>query len=397
MFKTALYGLTSALALSALGAGAASADDWNFSMAPGPRWDAADSDDYFKLRGRVYIDHADIDWSSPLSGAPGDDFEFRTARLGIEGRFSSVKYVAEFDFAGDDVKAKDVHLTFDLGEGALRFGQFKTMNSLDEQTSSRHTSFMERGMLTDLFGLDRRVGVAYYWNNDNFTVSAGVFGAPLDDNFAFRESGDSSAVAARVTWSNTDENGTTYHLGASFRELDYDGGVRLRVRPNAHLSNRFAAADYRSGAVMGEADSSRFIGLEAAMVSGAFHAQGEMARMTLDGPSGDPAFTSGFVQAGYFLTGETRRYRASSGKFDRTTALSTVAEGGPGAWEISARYDFADMGDAGLGDFETTTLALSWYPAKHVRASFNWVNGEHDGPGYTETGDAAQIRLQFDF
>lgn len=28
---------------------------------------------------------------------------------------------------------------------------------------------------------------------------------------------------------------------------------------------------------------------------------------------------------------------------------------------------------------------------------FNLVDGEHDGPGYVEKGDAAQFRFQIDF
>ncbi len=397
MFRAPLLRFAAPLVLAAAVTGTSHADDWDFSMSPGPRWDDSQTDAYFKLRGRVMIDLADIDWSSPFSAAPSDNSEFRTARLGIEGRFDNVKYVAEFDFAGDNVSAKDVNLTISEDGAFIRLGQFKTMNSLEEQTSGRHTSFMERGMFTDLFGLDRRVGAAFGWNNDNFTVSAGIFGAPLDNNFRFAEANDSSAIAARVTWSTTTANDTIYHLGASFREMDYDGGVRLRARPNAHLSNRFAAADYRTGRPLGEADSSRFWGFEAAMVSGSFHAHGEYATMSLDGPTGGPEFSGGFVQAGYFLTGETRRYRASSGKFDRTSIRQPVENGGQGAWEVAIRYDFADMGDAGLGDFTTTTLGLNWYPSKYFRTSFNWVDGEHDGPGYTETGDALQLRMQFDF
>jgi phosphate-selective porin OprO/OprP len=374
------------------------ADGWSFDMNPGPRWDDPNSSNYFKLRGRAYFDYADIDWMSPLSGAPSDDTEWRTARLGIEGRFGIVKYVAEFDFSGDDVVTKDISATISLPEGSLRIGQGKTVTSMEELTSSRYVTFMERGLATDLFGLDRRMGVAYYWNNGSVTASAGIYGAPLDNNFAFREANDSSAVAARVTWSTRPDDETVYHLGGSVRGLDYGGaGTRLRVRPNAHLSNRFAAADFRAGSVMGEAESSFYTGLEAAVISGPLHVHGELARLSLDGPSGDPTFNSGFINAGYFLTGETRRYKSSSGTFDRTSPASPVSEGGMGAVEVATRYDFADMGDAGLGTISTWTVGVNWYVEKHLRVMANWVNGEHDGPGYVEEGDAIQFRVQADF
>ncbi len=379
-------------------AGAASAEDWTFEMDPGPQWSDPNSDNYFKLRGRAYFDVADIDWASPFSAAPSDGEEWRTARLGIEGRVGPVKYVAEFDFSGDDVDPKDVHITWSLPEGSIRFGNFKTMNSLEEQTSSRYITFMERGMATDLFALDRRIGVAYYWNNENFTASAGIFGGRMDDNFAFREADDSSVIAGRVSWSDRDEAGNLFHVGGSFRHLDYDtAGTRVRVRPNAHLSNRFRAADYRAGSAMGTANSSNLFQAEAAMISGPFHAHAELARMSLDGPAGDSAFTSGFVNAGWFITGESRAYKSSSGTFARTSPDNPVSAGGTGAWEVAARYDHADMGDAGLGNYSTWTLGVNWHPEKHVRILANIVDGEHDGPGYVETGDAVQMRVQVDF
>jgi phosphate-selective porin OprO/OprP len=386
-----------AIALLGLTAPTALADDWTFETSPGPVWRSTTTDSYFKLRGRAYFDIADMDWVSPLSGAPDDGEEWRTARLGIEGVFGPVKYVAEFDFSGDDVDPKDVHLTFSMPDGNLRFGNFKTMNSLDEQTSSRYVTFMERGMATDLFGLDRRMGVAYYWNNDDFAASAGFYGGPMDDNFAFSEANDSSAVAGRLTWHSEDEDGTLIHLGGSFRRMNYDGGTRLRIRPHAHLSNRFAAADYRAGSAAGEADHSDLFGLEAAVIRGPFHLHGEFMNMSIDGPAGNPSFGSGFVNAGYFLTGETRAYKSSSGSFARTSPETPVSAGGAGAWEIAARFDTVDMGDAGLGDITTVSLGVNWYVEKHLRVMANVIDGEHDGPGYVEEGDAIQFRVQVDF
>jgi phosphate-selective porin OprO/OprP len=376
---------------------AALSQSWEFSMAPGPRWDSPTTSNYFKFRGRAYFDIADVDWSSPLSTAPTDNEEWRTVWFGVEGQLGDLKYVIEYDWLPDNPAPSDVHLTYNLPTGSIRVGNFKTMNSMDEQTSSLNISFMERGLLTDIFGIDRRLGAAYFWSNDNFTASAGVYGGPMADNFQLSEADDSSALAGRITWHTESEDGTTFHLGASFRNLDYDGGTRLRDRPQAHLANNFATADYRTGRPLGEADSSDLIALEAAVIRGPFWAHGEYARMTLDGPAGDPAFDSGFVSAGYILTGETRGYRGSTGVFDRISPAAALSAGGHGAWEIAARADYADMGDAGLGRMETMTLGVNWYVERYARVMFNYVSGEHDAPTYKETSDAAQLRLQIGF
>ena len=271
------------------------------------------------------------------------------------------------------------------------------MNSMEEQTSSLNISFMERGLLTDIFGIDRRLGAAYFWSNDHFTAAAGIYGGQMADNFQLAEADDSSALAGRITWHTEREDSTTIHLGASFRSLDYDGGTRLRDRPQAHLANNFATADYRTGRALGEADSSDLIALEAAVIRGPFWAHGEFARMTLNGQAGDRAFDSGFASAGYILTGETRGYRGSTGVFDHISPAAALSSGGIGAWEIAARADYADMGDAGLGTIETLTLGVNWYVERSARVMFNYVSGEHNAPTYTETSDVVQLRLQVGF
>ena len=382
------------IALFASVAALASAAD---AQMPVPRWQSEDGATSIKLRGRVMLDFADVDWSSPTTGAPSDTSEFRTARMGIEARHGDFKLVAEFDFASDNTAANDVYLSYASPVGDFRAGHFKTMNSLDELTSGRFTTFMERGLATDLFHLDRRIGLSYTWHGHGVVASAGIFGGRMDNNFRFAEADDTSALAARLTWSG-EHAGTRVHVGASWRQLDYARqGTRIRSYPQAHLSNRFAAADYRSDAAPGRAISSDFTGIEAALVRGPFHVQAEYARLSLDGPPGNQDFGGVYIQAGWFITGETRAYKAAKGVFGRTTPARDVNEGGYGAFEVAARYDVTDMGDASLGEMRATTLGMNWYPLDHVRVTANYVAAELDAPAFTETSDALQLRLQLDW
>ena len=386
----------SALAASAALIAAPDAGAGEVTMDPGPVWTSADGETEFRLRGRVFYDIADVDWDSPFSAGPSDDTEFRTARLGFQVENGPVKFVAEFDFSGDSVGANDVALTVSTGIGRIRVGHFKTTNSIDELTSSRHITFMERGLSTDLFHHSRRIGVAWYWSDGPFHLEAGVFGAPMDDDFNFGETDESNALTARAFWSD-EVNGARIHAGGSWRRLNYDGGARVRVRPQAHLTNRFLGADYRAGAAMGEASRSDYYNVEFAAIRGPFHVQTEIARLDVDGPAGNPSFDSAFIEAGWWLTGESRGYKASSGTFDRTRPNRTLSEGGFGAWQIAARYDTADMADAGLGDYRTWTLGLNWGVEDHARVMLNFIDAEHDAPTFTETADIVQMRFQFDF
>jgi phosphate-selective porin OprO/OprP len=376
------------------------ADDaggWNFDGVPS--WSNAESGDSFTFRGRVFLDAANIDFDRAGTTTTYEDSEIRTARLGITGQFSGVGYVAEFDLINDAIIAKDVYLTFHGNGFDILAGHMKTPNSLDEQTSSRYTTFMERGTGTELFGLDRRVGVAIARHGDDYTVRAGVYGGVPGDLSESLDLDDSSAFAARITYVPVHTDDLLVHLGASVREMDYgNAGTRVRARPRTHLTDRIVTADFRPGRPLGEADSSTFIGLEAAAVSGAFHAHAEFMTMELDGPTGNPRIDSAFVNLGYFLTGETRSYSASSGTFGRTRPTTPVSEGGMGAVELAARYDYSDLNDVAAGELTTWTLGANWYVEDNFRIMANYVTGELAVPGGPNTDvSGPQIRVQWDF
>ena len=57
--------------------------------------------------------------------------------------------------------------------------------------------------------------------------------------------------------------------------------------------------------------------------------------------NGNPSFWGGYVEAGYFLTGETRGYKA--GAWDRTKVLKPFSKGGFGAVQVIGRVDYLDL------------------------------------------------------
>jgi phosphate-selective porin OprO/OprP len=63
-------------------------------------------------------------------------------------------------------------------------------------------------------------------------------------------------------------------------------------------------------------------------------------------PGGNPSFMGGYLEAGYFLTGETRGYK--NGTWDRTKVLKPFSKGGWGAVQINGRIDYLDLDDSDL-------------------------------------------------
>ncbi|RKQ96181.1 OprO/OprP family phosphate-selective porin [Maricaulis maris] len=394
-FASTFLAASTALALATT-ATAQEADGWEFDGVPS--WNDVASGDSFTFRGRVYLDYGDIDFTTGGVRTGYADSEIRTARLGVTGTVSGVGYVAEFDLINDAVAANDVYLAFDAGPVGIKIGHMKTTNSIEELTSSRYITFMERGLGTDLFGLDRRIGVAMLHAGDGYSLSVGAYGGRPGDLTQSVALDDSWAVSARASRAFT-VNDATVHLGASVRHLDYgDAGTRIRVRPQTHITDRIVTADFRPGRALGEADSAFLRGLEFAAVNGPFHVTAEWMVQSMDGPASDPDFDTRFVSFGWFLTGETRSYSARSGKFGRTRPTTAISNGGPGAWEIAVRFDRADLDSVAAGELNTITAGLNWYLEDHVRVMANLVDGRLSVPGAANTDvSGAQLRLQWDF
>jgi phosphate-selective porin OprO/OprP len=346
--------------------------------SPGPTISSKDGGWSVHVRGRLFADGGVIDDDDDFYD--GDNAtELRAARLGIEGKFlQGFQYKFETDFADNDVDIKDAFLEYGgaiLDPVHLRVGQFKTPNSLEEQTSSRFITFMERAAITDAFELDRRIGLGTGLKGDNWGVEAGLFGQNAGDD----EANEGFAVAGRGHYAFLDGSGggrDAIHLGASlrYRELDNDvddGMVRYRQRPFFHFTD---TRSVNTGFIDG-AESDVFVGGEFAWVHGPLTFQSEMANTALQLKEGsDPDnLWGGYAGLSYFLTGEQRSYNPKSGAFGRVKVNDPLHEGGAGAWEIGARLDYLDLNDgvAQGGEQYSVIAGLNWYPNNYARIMLN--------------------------
>jgi len=107
-----------------------------------------------------------------------------------------------------------------------------------------------------------------------------------------------------------------------------------------------------------------------------------------------------YVQTGYFLTGESKPYRAVSGDFGRLHPSRDFSPGnGSGAMEVALRYAVADSLEhtrVGRGQkLKTWTAGLNWYfnPQVMVKANAVYLEGERDI--YKDDGWVFGLRLQY--
>ena len=374
--------------------------------APAPAADSepvstlAKSDGWsFKPRGRLMFDAGFTNAPDSTGASDGFGNEVRRARLGASGDMpGGFGYKFEVDFAGNEISVADAILSYENGPIEIAIGQHNNFQSLEELTSSLHTTFIERAAVTDAFGFERRLGASITYARGDVLAQAGVFTDNLEDTDSKNRGADARIVFMPKA------GDTQLHFGGSFHYNDLDdpaAQLRYRQRPLVHFtSQRFI--DTRS---MG-ADSETGYGLEAAAIAGRFHAAAEGYWQSVDMPgvADDPTFFGGYVEAGVFLTDDTRGYKG--GKFDRTKPSSPIGEGGIGSVQFTLRYDHLDLNDAGIvgGRQAGYFAALVWKPTDYTALMLNYGRLQYKdailstASGDTSYGvDAIGMRAQIDF
>ena len=353
----------------------------------------------FKPRGRINIDAGYVSAPSSTGADSGFDAEARRIRLGATGKIpGGFKYKIEADFAENTVSLTDAIVSYTDGEFTVQAGQFNPFWGLEEISSSLHTSFIERSAWTDVFPLERRVGVAAIYKTDDIMVQGGVFSDNSEDIPNDNTSFDGRFVYAPKSGS------TQLHFGGSihYNKLGEGSEVRYRQRPLVHFTdNRFLNTDRFS------ATSELGIGLEAAAIAGPFHVSLEGYNQTVNrpGPLGSPNFFGASIEAGYFLTeGDTRGYKI--GEFDRVKPVKPVGEGGKGAVQVNLRYDYLDLNSQGIigGTQDSVQASLIWTFTDYTRLLLNYGLLSYDNAAFpTATGDTSYdvhvfgARAQVDF
>jgi phosphate-selective porin OprO/OprP len=354
----------------------------------------------FKPRGRLQYDAGITNAPSSTGRSDGFGSEARRARLGVEGDIpGGFGYKLELDFAGSEVEVTDAILSYEDGGMTVAIGQHNTFQGLEELTSSRFTSMVERAAFTDAFGFERRVGASVAYGGGDVLVQGGLF----SDNMADLSNKSWSADGRVVFMPKMGD--TQLHLGGSVHYTDLNDAsdtVRYRQRPQVHFTGeRFVNTGSFS------ADSELGFGLEAAAISGPFHAAAEGFWQKAKRPAGlaDPTFFGGYAEVGMFLTGGDKRgYK--NGTFDRIKPESPVGEGGIGAIQVNLRYDYLDLNDAGIigGKQKGYLASLVWTPTDYTRFMMNYGRMQYSDAVYAKADgdtsysvDAFAVRAQVDF
>ena len=260
-------------------------------------------------------------------------------------------------------------------------------------TSSKYITFLERA-LPNVFAPSRNTGIMLHnvSLNERMTTAIGLFRDT--DDYGDNVDDGGYNVTGRITALPIykDKGASLLHIGAGYSYRNPDDSVQYLQRPEAHL------ADYFINTGSFACDQVNLMGLETAYVNGPLSLQGEYIVADADRIGGaDVDFDGYYIQASYFLTGEHRRYKTSEAAFSRIKPKKNYSySGGPGAWEIKARYSELDLNDDNItgGELNNITAGLNWYLNPNTKIMWDYVHADKDRIGQA---DIFMIRFQFDF
>ena len=347
-------------------------------------------DNKFRIGGRLQADTTfgagAVNFEGSESGEPVT--EFRRARIYLSGVFQKYwKYKFQYDFAGQRARPltsgiRDAYIAYTgFKPVTITFGNHKTPLSLEELTSSKYITFIERsqlvnGIVTDTSGGRKYALSAQSHFNDMFTLAAASYIGTANEDQA---EAAGFGFVGRATFSPIHEKTRMAHLGLGLA-TDYrsDGGYNIDGEPEIHPGSDILD-------IAGNWEAAMTWVAEAAMIHGpwAFQAEYASARLSKGNETVNADATAWYVYGSYYLTGESRNYKWKKGSYSQTKVRSPLHKGGAGAFELALRYASGDFENAnkkpgqpspGASRADILTAGLNWYPSNNIRFSANYVN-----------------------
>lgn len=361
----------------------------NSSSAKGGSFKSSEGDSQFKVNGRLMFDWDAFDGANNISNA-GDSAaqsEIRRARIAVTSQLDKrwkAKLQVDYNDAKAEATLKDAYIQRKGDSATVTIGKHKEPMGLEELTSSKYISTIERAMVTDALAPSRNMGVSFKTASDNLLWQGGIFKSADD---ADNSNNENYAFTGRVVLTPSNEKGDVTHLGASFSQRDLgNNSYQIKTRAEVHTADKIVTS------ALVDAESMTLFGLEGAMVKGPFSLQSEYYSADVSANVGEDATFDGFyVMASYFTTGESRPYKG--GAFAKVKPNSA-----DGAWELVARYSVLDGQDNNAGvKGENITLGVNYYLNASMRFMANYINTQltSDAVLAEEDGNALSLRFQY--
>jgi phosphate-selective porin OprO/OprP len=386
------------------------------------------------IRGVMQLDTAQYFQDDNLGPAVvGRDLNsgtnFRRGRLGVEGKlFGDFDYNILLDFGGSGTDGQTtLHELWVQYSGfkpaKIRVGAFAPNIGLEDAASTNGSLFPERPSSAEvarsLAAADKRIAAQVLANGDHWLAAAAITGAKAADGATFDEQ---LGYTFRVAGTPLYGFDWRVHVGANASivaqpaQTALDGAYPITIedRPELRVDGTRLVS---TGAL--DAGGAQHWGLEFAAQKKNWLIQSEYFDIAVDrristpGVS-DPSFSGWYVEGGWIVTGEQRKYNTGTAAFDAPPVDKPFnwKDKTWGAWELAARYSVLDLNhneNAVLsadrvrgGEQEIITAGVNWFVNPAIRFSLDWLDVSVDRLGGTglqigQDYQAVNLRSQFAF
>jgi phosphate-selective porin OprO/OprP len=356
-----------------------------------------------RLGGGVLFDYAAYkqDAGSREQFDLSPEGKVRDARVLLKGRLKFKRQVTwstglMYDGASEKWLVRETGIMVEVPElwGHIFVGRTKEGFSLNKVMVGYAGWTLERATISDATIPILADGIKWlgYLPKAHLLWNLGFYGDAVSEGQSFSTYGNQ--VAGRLAWVHllSEDSPRLFHIGINSRfGKPKDDTLQLRSRPETNPAPYFL-------------DTGQFAATATTMTS--FEAYyrpkswlfgAEYFLQRADAPqSGNPLFHGGDAVATWLATGETRTYNTRGGFFNQVSPARTVFQGGPGAWELVARFSYSDLDDQAIhgGTFWRFTPMVNWYLSDHLRLETAYGYGSLNRFGVVGKTQFFQTRLQ---
>jgi phosphate-selective porin OprO/OprP len=328
----------------------------------------------FQPIGRVMWDAINVDNDDLHADDDGEGTELRRARLGFQGSIYDWGYKFEADFAGGDADIKDAYISYgnkltDSTKWGVKLGQSHIAFGFNTAASSKYMSFMDRPMYADsTISKARESGIVAQVNDKDYrwALKSSLTHGTFDGGETTGENETSFAVRGSFVPFMQDEK-HMLQIGAAYltQGSGGDNAFKYEQRLVSHMGSKDIAASLGSGY-----DGSDAYTVDALGIFGPFHILAEYTDWSAEQEAASDLDITGYsVEAGYFLTGESVKWKKGY-----TSGVSPKSS--YGAWQLVARFENIEAEQSGVAsnndEADKFTVGLNYYPTKNTRLMLNY-------------------------
>ncbi len=378
----------------------------------------------FWLDNRVYLDggyYFDKNAYNPI----GNGVTIRRARFAVKAILYNNWYgELDLDFSGAEMEMKDMIVGYvsraksGLGKNVrIKAGHFKEGISMEQTTTSRYVTFIERSLRSKLVP-SRHLGIQLTKYDKHWLFIGGMHFQPvgeLEENTISKDhnkkdgTDEGYSLDARAVVMPINTENAVLHIGAAY---SYRTPKTTWEYPNTFRYSTRSISSINRKKYLDTDDISNIenIGIFNAELAGAYKGfmfQAEYTTNSINGTDvnnvsgiNNAKLEGAYAQVGVILFGGNYRYNNAEGEL---TQISTGNDWGD--VEVAFRYDYINMNDFDAqiygGGANAYTFGINYYVNTNVKFMLNYSYLNHDryanGKGKLYVGHDADGNLTKDF